>query len=99
MSPTPKKFKRPDNVPLPKPNVEYATAADAGDMTPEKVRGMIANPIYTGIGPFAVLISDQEWIENAVREIEKGGAEQFLVNMLYVLRRSFDTDDPAPNNE
>lgn len=99
MSPTPKKFKRPDSAPLPKPNVEFATAADAGDMTPEKVRGMIANPIYTGIGPFASLVSDREWIKNAVGEIEKSGAEQFFVNMLYVLRKSFGTDDADPHNE
>jgi hypothetical protein len=37
MSPAPKKFKRPDNAPLPKPNVEFAAADDSGEMTPEKI--------------------------------------------------------------
>ena len=71
MSPTPKKFKRPDNAPLPKPNVEFATAADAGDMTPEKVRGMVCNPIYAGgIGPFPGLVSEREWIENVRKDTD-----------------------------
>jgi hypothetical protein len=93
MSPTPKKFKRRNNAPLPRPNVEFATASDAGDMTPEKVRGMVCNPIYTGIGPFETIIEESEWIQSALTMIASEGADQFLVNMLYVLRKSFGTDE------
>ena len=57
MSPTPKNPKRPDNAPLPKPNVEFASADDLGEMTPKKVRGMIANPVYAGVGPYPAICS------------------------------------------
>jgi hypothetical protein len=99
MSPTPKKFKRPDQKPLPKPNVEFATASDSGDMTPEKVRGMIANPIYAGVGPYPAIIDEAEWIRNAAKMIRSEGAEQYLVNMLYVLRKSLATTASEAEND
>jgi hypothetical protein len=58
------------------------------DFTEEEVRGLIANPVYTGIGPFPQLVPDEEWIRCAAKAIRVEGPEQFLVNMLYVLRRS-----------
>lgn len=91
MSPTPRTFKRSANAPLPKPNVEFATADDTGAMTPKKVRGMIANPVYAGVGPYPALIEEEEWVRSAAKMIKDEGAEQFLVNMLYVLRQSLGT--------
>jgi hypothetical protein len=49
---------------------------------------MVCNPIYAGVGPFPQLIPDEEWVAAAAQSIKKEGAEQFLVNMLYVLRLS-----------
>ena len=91
MSPTPKNFKRPDNAPLPKPNVEFAAADDSGEMTPEKLRAMFCNPVYAGIGPFPALVDDETWVRAAAKQIEEHGSEQFLVNMLYVLRKPLGT--------
>lgn len=99
MSPTPKKFKRPDNAPLPKPNVEFAAAGDSGEMTPKKVRGMIANPVYAGVGPYPALIEEEEWVRSAAKMIKDEGADQFLVNMLYVLRQSLGTGTSEPDQE
>jgi hypothetical protein len=46
----------------------------------------ICNPIYAGIPPYPPLVSDEEWIAAARRLIEQEGIEQFLANMLYLLR-------------
>ena len=80
------------NKPLPKVNVDFARSGD--EITPEKMRAMICNPIYAGIDPFPALVSDEEWVRAAAQMIKKEGSEQFLVNLLYVLRQSFgDTED------
>ena len=59
------------------------------DMTPADVRGMICNPVYAGLGPFPRMVSDEEWIAAATMFIKKEGTEQFLVNLLRVLRQTF----------
>ncbi len=99
MSPTPKKFKRPNKTPLPKPNVEFAAAGDSGEMTSEKIRGMIANPIYAGVGPYPAIIDEEEWVRSAVKMIKTEGAAQYLVNMLYVLRKSLGSETPEAGNK
>ena len=79
----PLKFVKP--VKLPEPNVKVAeTENDLGDVA--ALRGMMSNPIYAGLGPYPRLISDDDWIRVAVMEIEELGPEQFLVNLLFVLR-------------
>jgi hypothetical protein len=52
------------------------------------VRGTIANPIYAGLGSYPQLITDEQWVRAAAQAIREDGAEQFLVNLLYVLRQS-----------
>lgn len=79
--------------PLPQVNAEFAAHGDTGQMTPERVRGMICNPVYAGFGPFPSLIDEETWIRAATQAIREQGPEQFLVNMLYVLRKSFDATD------
>jgi hypothetical protein len=37
------------------------------------------------------LVDAETWVRAVARMMKKEGAEQFLVNMLYVLRQSFDT--------
>ena len=94
MSPTPKKFKRPDQKPLPKPNVDLTTGED-GEMTAEKVRAMFCNPLYAGItANFPKLVDDETWIRAAAQAIREHGPEQWLVNMLYVLRETLGTGTP-----
>ena len=85
--------KRPTNrgdQPLPRVNVEYATSGDTSAMTPEKMRSLICNPIYAGVGPYPALVDEETWVRAAAQMIEIEGSEQFLVNMLYVLRQSWD---------
>ena len=56
------------------------------ELTPEAVKGMLINPIYTDVGPFARLVEDEAWVRACAKLIEEEGVEQFLVNQLYVLR-------------
>jgi len=72
---------------LPKPSVKYATT-NGDNLDARSLKGILCNPIYTGVAPYSSMIDDEEWIKAALKEIEEDGVEQFLVNMLYVLRKS-----------
>jgi len=94
--------------PLPHRTVKYVS--DPDKMSEDTVRGMISNPIYAGIPPYERMVSDEVWVRSAAQLIEKEGVEQFLVNMLYMLRNSMvdvvpdeaipsDYDGPWPDEE
>ena len=74
---------------IPSPNVDVKLCGDKTEWTEEQIRGIICNPIYAGIGPFPSYVSDEEWIKCAAIQISNEGAEQFLVNLLYVMRMCF----------
>ena len=78
---------------LPRPNAAFRTNDQAGDITPAEVLGMICNPVYAGMGPYPALVSDEQWVAAAATVINKEGAEQFLVNLLYVLRQTLAEDE------
>ena len=63
-------------------------SGETRDWTPEQVRAILCNPIFAGIGQFKASVSDEEWVQGAARVIAEQGAEQFLVNLLAVLRAS-----------
>jgi hypothetical protein len=73
---------------LPKPNAAFRTNDQEGEFTAAEILGMVCNPIYAGMGPFPQLIPDEKWVAAAKQAIKKEGKEQFLVNMLYLLRLS-----------
>lgn len=74
---------------LPAPNAKLRLVNETGEFTPEEVRGLVCNPIYAGMGPYPKMLSDEEWVAAAAMAIKKQGAEQFLVNLLHVLRQAF----------
>ncbi len=74
--------------PLPKPNATMKPGGSGVNFTQAEVRGLIANPVYAGIGPFPQLVPDEQWIRAASKAIQEDGPEQFLVNLLHVLRQS-----------
>jgi hypothetical protein len=79
------------NKPLAKKNVAVAKAGTPlHAMTPEAIKGMVINPIYAGVGPFPRLVEDEAWVRGCETVIKEEGPEQFLVNLLYVLRETFD---------
>jgi hypothetical protein len=72
--------------PLPKPNVVVAMSGTPPDeLSPEAIKGILVNPIYTGLGPFPRLVQDAAWVRACAQMIEEEGAEQVLVNLLHVL--------------
>ena len=79
--------------PLPAPNVVVTRAgAPVHELPPEAVKGILVNPIYTGVGPFPRLVEDAAWLRACAKLIAEEGADQFLVNLLYVLRECFRED-------
>ena len=66
-------------------------------MTEEKMQSLMCNPIYAGMGPYPALVDDETWVR-AAQMIKKEGSEQFLVNMLYVLRQSLGTGVSGSND-
>jgi hypothetical protein len=75
---------------LPAPNVVMArSGTPMHELSPEAIRGILVNPIYTGVGPFPRLVEDAAWVRSGAKLIEQEGADQFLVNLLYVLRECF----------
>lgn len=89
----------PSERPLPKVNVKFPSAAGSGELTPENMRALFCNPIYAGVGPYPSLVDDETWVRAAARLIRDEGPEQFLVNMLYVLRQSLGTGAPESGDE
>jgi hypothetical protein len=82
--------------PLPAPNVVVARAGTPPErLSPEAIKGILVNPIYAGVGPFPRLVGDASWVRACARLIEQEGAEQFLVNLLNVLRECF-REEPSP---
>jgi hypothetical protein len=76
------------NRPLPAPNVVVARAGTPPEqLSPQAIKGILVNPIYTGVGPFPRLVEDVAWVRACATLIEQEGAQQFLVNLLYVLRQ------------
>ena len=73
---------------LPRPNVRFRTSGETEEFTAEDIRGMVCNPVYAGMGPYPALIPDDQWVAAATVAIENEGPEQFLVNLLYVLRQT-----------
>ena len=82
--------------PLPAPNVVVARAGTLPQqLSPEAVKGILVNPIYTFVGPFPRLVEDAVWVRACAKLIEEEGADQFLVNLLYVLRECFQEESTA----
>ena len=75
--------------PLPKPTATFVSSDSIGEMTEDKIRAIVCNPVYAGIGTFPGLITDEQWVRAAATMIAEDGAEQFLVNLLHILRASF----------
>lgn len=74
---------------VPNADVVIPGVTEPGEPTKAQLRGVFCNPLLTGVGPFPRRVSDKEWIHLARREMRDNGTEQFLVNMLHVMRETF----------
>ena len=84
------------HAPLPAPNVVVAmSGTPMHELSPAAIKGILVNPIYTGVGPFPRLVEDEAWVRACAKLIEEEGKEQFLVNLLFVLRECLpESTDP-----
>jgi hypothetical protein len=73
---------------LPAATARYRPGGSTAAFTAEEVRGCLVNPLSAGIGPFPQLVPDEQWVRAASRMIREDGSEQFLVNLLFVLRQA-----------
>jgi hypothetical protein len=49
--------------PLPERNVVVARAGTPPEqLSPEAIKGILVNPIYTGVGPLTRLAEDEAWV-------------------------------------
>ena len=81
------------HTPLPAPNVVVPRAGtQPHELSPEAVKGILVNPVYTGVGPFPRVVEDTPWVRACAKLIEEEGSQQFLVNLLYVLRECFQKE-------
>jgi hypothetical protein len=51
-----------------------------------EARGVAINPIVTGIGQHPRSISDEDWVLSCERDIQETGLDQFLTDLLHILR-------------
>lgn len=65
-----------------KPNV-VAPMSGESNWTAEKVKAIFCNPLYIGHPT-----SEEEWIRGAIKMMKEDGREQFLVNLVSVLRQT-----------
>jgi hypothetical protein len=75
---------------VPLPNVAYPGDLDWSEeeCNEAMVGGILCNPVYAGIPPFPAMIDDQMWIDTGLKLAREYGLRQYLVNLLYELRRS-----------
>jgi hypothetical protein len=74
---------------VPLPDVSYPGDRDwQEDWNEAMVGGIICNPVYAGIPPFPAVVDERTWIEAGVKMVEVEGLRQYLVNVLYQLKKS-----------
>jgi hypothetical protein len=56
------------------------------------------NPIITGIGSHPRSITDEDWVLSCERDVKEVGLEQFLTDLLHILRRTIPRylGEPSP---
>ena len=82
--------KQPRRGELPQPNVEFVSAGTPSSaMTKASMKGILINPLNAGAGPFPTIVSDAQWVAACKKLLEQESSEQFLVNLLFMLRQSF----------
>ena len=79
---------------VPKPTVRPGTGSSwqASD-----VRAVLCNPVNVGLGPFKQAVPEDLWLKAAEKQVAEYGAEQYLVNVLFMLKESFKRGQGHPS--
>lgn len=67
--------------------------------TPADVKGLIANPVYTGMGPFQALVSEEMWLEAVLRLMAREGESATIDDILARFQDVFPLLDPPDADE
>jgi hypothetical protein len=75
---------------VPLPNVSFQGDPDwnKDGWNKEMVGGILCNPVLAGVPPFKAAVDEQAWIAAGVRMVGEVGLRQYLVNVLYQLKKS-----------
>jgi hypothetical protein len=65
--------------------------------TQKDVEKLVTNPIYTGIGPYDAITSDDEYVKLVEAVIKDVGVERFVRSMLANLREAFPANATTVN--
>jgi hypothetical protein len=78
---------------VPLPSVAYKGDRDWNQdgWSQGMVGGVLCNPVYAGIPPFEAVVDEPTWIAAGVKMVEKVGVRQYLVNVLYQLKKSVNS--------
>jgi hypothetical protein len=78
---------------VPLPNVAYKGDRDWNQdgWSQGMVGGILCNPVYAGIPPFEAVVDEPTWIAAGVRMVGNIGLRQYLVNVLYQLKKSINS--------
>jgi hypothetical protein len=78
-------------VPLPNVSFEGDRDWDEDQWNEKMIGGIICNPVLTGIPPFKATVNEPTWIAAGVRMVGEVGLRQYLVNVLYELKKSMQS--------
>jgi hypothetical protein len=83
---------------IPIANVPYPGDAgwDPKRWTTDMICSMAASMTVVGIYPYPPMIDEILWLQTQVRRINEVGLQQHLVNMLYILKQSYSSDNLPP---
>ena len=62
--------------------------------TPDDIRAILTNPVYTGIGPFQAIVDEETWLDVNVAIIAEEGAPETIQCIVAQFEESFPD---APN--
>jgi hypothetical protein len=82
--------------PLPTPTVRAGRAAEWQE---SDVRAILCNPLYVGLGPFKQVVAEDMWLQAAEKQVAEEGAEQYLVNVLFMLKESLKKLQSHPQRD
>ena len=77
---------------VPLPSVSYQGDRDWNQdgCNKDMVGGILCNPVFAGIPPFEAVVDEQAWITAGVKMVGNVGLRQYLVNVLYQLKKSIN---------
>ena len=77
-----------EDIPLPNVSHPGERGWNEDQFNEEMVGGILCNPVHAGIPPFPPMVDDQTWIKDGIKLARRDGLRQYLVNVLYELKKS-----------